>query len=56
LLNVLNMYIDGKNYAFKQLRLPVNKTDWVSYGHPADVNAYYSFLDNSIRKCLVVVA
>ena len=56
MLNVLDMYIEGKNYAFQQLRLPVNKTDWVSYGHPADVNAYYSFLDNSIRKCLVVVA
>ena len=56
LRNALNLTIFGTNYSFKKLRLPVNKTDWVSHGRPAVVNAYYSPLENSIRKCLVVVA
>ena len=56
LRNALNLTIFGTNYSFKKLRLPVNKTDWVSHGRPAVVNAYYSPLENSIRKCLFVVA
>ena len=54
--NALNLTIFGTNYSFKKLRLPVNKTDWVSHGRPAVVNAYYSPLENSIRKCLVLCA
>jgi len=48
--NALNMTIFGTNYSFKKLREPVNKTDWISHGRPAVVNAYYSPLENSIRK------
>lgn len=47
--NALNLTIFGTNYAFKKLREPVNKTDWVSHGRPAVVNAYYSPLENSIQ-------
>ena len=50
LRNALNMTIFGTNYSFKKLRKPVNKTDWVTHGRPAVVNAYYSALENSIRK------
>ena len=50
LRNALNLTVFGTNYAFKKLREPVNKTDWVSHGRPAVVNAYYSPLENSIRK------
>ncbi|XP_046657606.1 LOW QUALITY PROTEIN: neprilysin-2-like [Daphnia pulicaria] len=37
------------NYAFKKLRESVNKTNWISHGRPAVVNAYYSPLENSIQ-------
>jgi len=47
--NALNLTIFGTNYAFKKLREAVNKTDWVSHGRPAVVNAYYSPLENSIQ-------
>jgi len=49
LRNALNLTIFGTNYSFKKLRKPVNKTDWVSHGRPAVVNAYYSPLENSIQ-------
>ncbi|XP_058823169.1 neprilysin-2-like [Topomyia yanbarensis] len=35
--------------AFKRLRQPVNKTDWVSHSRPAVVNAFYSASENSIQ-------
>ena len=47
--NVLNMTIYGTNYAFKKLRKRVDKGDWVRYGRPAVVNAFYSPLENSIN-------
>jgi predicted metalloendopeptidase len=50
LRNALNLTVFGTNYAFKKLRESVNKTDWISHGRPAVVNAYYSPLENSIRK------
>lgn len=49
LRNALNLTVFGTNYAFKKLREPVNKTDWISHGRPAVVNAYYSPLENSIQ-------
>ena len=49
LRNALNLTVFGTNYSFKKLREPVNKTDWVTHGRPAVVNAYYSPLENSIR-------
>jgi len=47
--NVLNLTKFGTDYAYKKLREPVNKTDWISHGRPAVVNAFYSPLENSIR-------
>jgi len=44
------MNIFGTDYSFNKLRLPVNKTDWVRHARPAVVNAFYSSLENSIRK------
>jgi len=52
--NALNLMIFGTNYAIKKLRLPVNKTDWVTHGFPAVVNAYYSPQENSVRKSRMV--
>lgn len=37
-------------YDFDQLRKPVNKTDWISHGRAAIVNAFYDPTENSIRK------
>lgn len=51
LLSVLNMNVFGTDYAFNKLRKPVNKTDWVTHARPAIVNAFYSSIENSIRKC-----
>lgn len=36
------------DYAFNQLRKPVNKTDWVQHAAPTYINAFYSFEENSI--------
>lgn len=38
------------SFGLKKLREPVNKTDWITHGRPAVVNAFYSPLENSIRK------
>lgn len=46
----LNMNVFGTDYSFNKLRLPVNKTDWMRHARPAVVNAYYSSIENSIRK------
>lgn len=50
LQSVLNMNVFGTDYAFNKLRKPVNKTDWVTHARPAIVNAFYSSIENSIRK------
>ncbi|KAK2705540.1 neprilysin-2-like [Artemia franciscana] len=47
--NALNLTRFGTNYAFGKLREPVNKTDWISHGRPAIVNAFYSSIENSIQ-------
>lgn len=52
LSSVLNMNVFGTDYAFNKLRKPVNKTDWVTHARPAIVNAFYSSIENSIRKYL----
>lgn len=52
LSSVLNMNVFGTDYAFNKLRKPVNKTDWVTHARPAVVNAFYSSIENSIRKKL----
>lgn len=50
LKSVLHMNVFGTDYAFNKLRKPVNKTDWVTHARPAIVNAFYSSIENSIRK------
>ncbi|XP_078040555.1 M13 family metallopeptidase neprilysin 2 isoform X2 [Augochlora pura] len=47
--SILNLTLFGVDYSFGKLRKPVNKTDWVTHGRPADVNAYYSSIENSIQ-------
>ncbi|XP_077302517.1 M13 family metallopeptidase neprilysin 2 isoform X2 [Arctopsyche grandis] len=47
--SVLNLTLFGTGYSFKQLRKPVNKTDWIRHGRPAIVNAFYSSIENSIQ-------
>lgn len=53
LSSVLKMNVFGTDYAFNKLRKPVNKTDWVTHARPAIVNAFYSSIENSIRKYFV---
>lgn len=38
--SVLSINIFGTDRAFKKLREPVNKTDWITHSRPAVVNAY----------------
>lgn len=35
---------------FNKLHLPVNKTDWIKHSKQAQVNAFYSSLENSISE------
>ncbi|CAG5102248.1 Similar to Nep2: Neprilysin-2 (Drosophila melanogaster) [Cotesia congregata] len=49
LKNILNLTLFGTEYSFSKLRKPVNKSDWVSHGRPAVVNAFYSSIENSIQ-------
>lgn len=54
LLNsVLQLNIFNSNYSFNELRLPVNKSDWITHAAPTFINAYYSFEENSIGEYLV---
>lgn len=43
-------YVIGTDYSFNKLRQPINKTEWLRHARPAIVNAFYSSLENSIRK------
>lgn len=47
--SILNLTFFGLEYSFSRLRKPVNKSDWISHGRPAIVNAYYSSIENSIQ-------
>lgn len=47
--SVLNLTLFGTEYLFGKLREPVNKTDWITHGRPAVVNAFYSSIENSIQ-------
>ncbi|XP_014207883.1 neprilysin-2 [Copidosoma floridanum] len=49
LKNALNLTLFGTEYAFEILRKPVNKSEWISHGRPAIVNAFYSSIENSIQ-------
>lgn len=50
LLNTLRLNVFGTDYKFNKLRQAVNKTDWITHSKPALVGAFYSSLENSIRK------
>lgn len=49
LQSILNLTLFNNEYSFDKLRKPVNKSDWVTHGRPAVVNAFYSSIENSIR-------
>uniref|UniRef100_A0A1B6DD22 Peptidase M13 N-terminal domain-containing protein n=1 Tax=Clastoptera arizonana TaxID=38151 RepID=A0A1B6DD22_9HEMI len=49
LKSLLNLTTFGTNWSFNRLRQPVNKSDWISHGRPAIVNAFYSSIENSIQ-------
>lgn len=42
----------GTDYSFSKLRVPFNKTAWLRHARPAIVNAFYSSIENSIRKLI----
>jgi predicted metalloendopeptidase len=48
--SILNVTKFGMNYSFGRLRTMVNKTEWITHGRPAIVNAFYSSIENSIRE------
>lgn len=50
---ILNMTRFGTEYGFGRLREPVNKTEWITHGRPAIVNAFYSSIENSIRMYII---
>lgn len=52
LQNVLRIRKFNSDHAISKLRLPVNKTDWETHSFPTVVNAFYSLLENSIRKTI----
>jgi predicted metalloendopeptidase len=47
--SILNVTKFGMNYSFGRLRAQVNKTEWITHGRPAIVNAFYSSIENSIQ-------
>lgn len=51
--SILNLTLFGTEYSFEKLRKPVNKSDWISHGRPAIVNAFYSSIENSIREYII---
>lgn len=46
---IMNITKFATDYSFGRLRDPVNKTEWISHGRPAVVNAFYSSIENSIQ-------
>ena len=46
---LLKLNVWGTDKAFKKLREPVSKTDWKDRADPAEVNAYYDAIENSIQ-------
>ncbi|KAI5630642.1 VLP3p-1 [Venturia canescens] len=47
--SILNIRSFQTKYSFSQLRKPFNKTDWLSHGSSAVVNAFYAPFENSIQ-------
>lgn len=48
--NVLRIRNFKTEHVISKLRKPVNKTDWEAHSMPSVVNAFYSLLENSVRK------
>lgn len=48
--NILDIQKYFADFEFNRLRDLFNKTDWIDHAKPADVNAYYSGIENNIRK------
>ena len=48
--SILKINIFTTNRIFKKLHEPVNKTDWTMHANSAEINAFYSSIENSIRK------
>lgn len=46
----LNLNIFTTNQSYKKLRETVDKTEWERHAKPAQANAFYSSIENSIRK------
>uniref|UniRef100_A0A336JZW6 CSON009745 protein n=1 Tax=Culicoides sonorensis TaxID=179676 RepID=A0A336JZW6_CULSO len=47
--NMLDIQKFFTDFEFKRLRQVFNKTDWMDHSKPADVNAYYSGIENNIQ-------
>ncbi|XP_025829399.1 neprilysin-2 [Agrilus planipennis] len=44
----LNIALFMTDFYYSRLHQPVNKTDWIDHGNPAQVNAFYHPIENSI--------
>lgn len=42
-------------FEFKSLHSPVNKSGWIDHANAAVVNAFYTFSENSISKCFIIL-
>lgn len=49
-MNALRLNRFQVDFSFRQLYVPLNKTDWISHAAPAVSNAFYSAQENSIRE------
>jgi len=47
--NLLNLTKGATNFGMKKLKQPVVKNDWIQFGKPAMVNAFYQPITNSIQ-------
>ncbi|XP_057330759.1 neprilysin-2-like [Microplitis mediator] len=47
--NILTSFLFDREYTISELKKPVNKSDWVGFGHATMVDAYASLLGNSIH-------
>lgn len=50
LMNAIRLNLFKTDYGFRQLHKPINKTDWLAHASPNVINAFYSAIENSIRK------
>lgn len=53
--NVLRIRKFRGDHTISKLHTAVNKTDWETHSFPTIVNAFYSLLENSIRKGILIL-